>query len=450
MRRPSNLMTTILAPEPEPPPAAPAAPANYLDLYGLSKPPFGDAGENGSFILFGSHRRALELVSQHVTNGTGVILLQGDEGVGKSEALRAAAAIAAESGLRAVSVSRPTDGRVSLMQLVSALEGHPNANPATAEEAILRFLTSPRKVLLADDLDLMPAECVRLLLALVQRIPADSPGPAIVLSTTNMLTADPSRPELTQLAGLARDTIRMPRLNSGEMRQYIERSLWVAGGTTRRLISPDALKILVTRSGGLPGIANRLMEAALTAGFARGDSMITARTVAAATGPTAPRPRYREPASPGNAGRVVQLVAVGLLIAGASAFLYRGLTGSVDHPAPQLIASPRPPNTTHQQPKPNVKPAEVMSPDLVAALMKRGDQLFGLGDISAARLLYQRAAEAGNAPAATALGKTYDPNFTPPGGNPDQARAAQWYQRALTLGDPQAADLLKRIAPHRS
>jgi TPR repeat protein len=84
----------------------------------------------------------------------------------------------------------------------------------------------------------------------------------------------------------------------------------------------------------------------------------------------------------------------------------------------------------------------------MTALMKRGDQSIALGDIAAARLLYQRAAEAGNASAATDLGRTYDPNYTVPGQSPDPARAAEWYRKAIASGDPQAADLLKKLAAH--
>ena len=77
--------------------------------------------------------------------------------------------------------------------------------------------------------------------------------------------------------------------------------------------------------------------------------------------------------------------------------------------------------------------------------MKRGSESLGLGDIAAARLLFQRAAEGGNAQAATALGKTYDPKFVSAGSPPDAAQALEWYRKAVGLGDPQAADLLKRL-----
>jgi hypothetical protein len=310
----------------------------------------------------------------------------------------------------------------------------------------------------------MPADCVRLLLTLAQRTPNDPGGPAIVLSTSADLTLmrDPKRPELGELVSLAGNTVRLSRLDPTEIRQYIERSFWIAGGTTRRLIAPDAMKVIVTQTSGVPGTANRLMEAVLTAGFARGDPMITAKTVAAAMGPTASRPRYRASQPSDVAGQLVQIAGIGLLALGASAFLYRGLSEqagrgfSASHkpvssavpPAPPVVttATQEPPVAAPDpEPPPVAKPAGALPPELVAALMKRGDQAFGFGDVAAARLLYQRAADAGNGPAATALGRTYDPVFAAPGGKPDAARASEWYQKAIMLGDPHAADLLMRL-----
>jgi TPR repeat protein len=80
----------------------------------------------------------------------------------------------------------------------------------------------------------------------------------------------------------------------------------------------------------------------------------------------------------------------------------------------------------------------------MAAVMKRGNESLALGDVASARMLFQRAAEAGSAAAITALGKTYDPSFSTANAR-DPARAAQWYQKAIALGDPTAADLLKRL-----
>jgi hypothetical protein len=266
-----------------------------------------------------------------------------------------------------------------------------------------------------------------------------------VFSSSTALTSDPKRPELSELASLARNTVRMTRLATAEIQQYIERSLWIAGGTTRRLITPDAMKLIISRSGGSPGVTNRLMEAVLTAGFARGDPMITAKTIAAVMGPTARRPRQRASEPSGTAARMVQIAATGLLVLGAAAFLYRGFSGQSNTtfaPPPTSFGS----ESRSAEQAPAVKPPETLPPELMAALMRRGDQSLSLGDVAAARLLYQRAAEAGNAAAAIALGKTYDPNFAAPSGKPDPTRAAEWYRRGAALGDRHAADLLKRLA----
>jgi TPR repeat protein len=72
-----------------------------------------------------------------------------------------------------------------------------------------------------------------------------------------------------------------------------------------------------------------------------------------------------------------------------------------------------------------------------------------VGDASSARLLYERAADAGNGEAALRLGETYDPNFlgrvqlrTVQG---DAAAAVFWYRRARELGVAEAEILLQGI-----
>jgi hypothetical protein len=78
--------------------------------------------------------------------------------------------------------------------------------------------------------------------------------------------------------------------------------------------------------------------------------------------------------------------------------------------------------------------ARKMSPDEVAALIKRGQELATDGDFPAARLLLQRAAEAHEPRAALALAATYDPvvikRFTLTGAAPDTTLAEAWYQKA--------------------
>ncbi len=90
-----------------------------------------------------------------------------------------------------------------------------------------------------------------------------------------------------------------------------------------------------------------------------------------------------------------------------------------------------------------------LPPDLIALVLRRGDAMERRGDISAARLLYARAARAGSAEGATAMGKTFDPAALAELGlrdvTADPDLAASWYLKAMALGDRQAASRLQKL-----
>jgi hypothetical protein len=86
----------------------------------------------------------------------------------------------------------------------------------------------------------------------------------------------------------------------------------------------------------------------------------------------------------------------------------------------------------------------------VRALLIHGDAAFRRGDLTAARLLYRRAFEAGDGHGAMGLGASYDPAFLrrfhiwTQVSDRDEAR--RWYLRARELGAPEAADRLDQLS----
>lgn len=83
----------------------------------------------------------------------------------------------------------------------------------------------------------------------------------------------------------------------------------------------------------------------------------------------------------------------------------------------------------------------------IAQMVKRGEDLLKNGDVAAARLMYQRAAEAGDATAALELAETYDPLVYAKGGiAPDVGLAQMWYSKAKDLGSTQAPERLDTLA----
>lgn len=93
-------------------------------------------------------------------------------------------------------------------------------------------------------------------------------------------------------------------------------------------------------------------------------------------------------------------------------------------------------------------PARALDADTLAGLMTRARSLINVGDIVAARLLLERAANANDATAALLLAQTYDPVVLGTSDArsiiADASAARDWYRRAATLGSAEAQQRLAR------
>ena len=94
-------------------------------------------------------------------------------------------------------------------------------------------------------------------------------------------------------------------------------------------------------------------------------------------------------------------------------------------------------------------PSKTLDAETLAALMTRVKSLLALGDIAAARLLLERAANAQDATAAFLLAQTYDPavlgvrdtrSITP-----DPVMARDWYRKAASFGSADAQQRLTQL-----
>lgn len=111
--------------------------------------------------------------------------------------------------------------------------------------------------------------------------------------------------------------------------------------------------------------------------------------------------------------------------------------------APAPVATPPAP------PPPAKTLAKTLDADTLAGLMTRAKSLLGVGDIVAARLLLERAANAQDATAAFVLAQSYDPAVL---GTSDARRIAadataarDWYQKAAALGSAEARQRLGQL-----
>ena len=118
---------------------------------------------------------------------------------------------------------------------------------------------------------------------------------------------------------------------------------------------------------------------------------------------------------------------------------------AIELPAPPPVARPAPVAAPSFSP-----PPRTLDRDEIAALYKRGEQLIAQGDIAAARLMFARAAEVGDARSALALGASYDPDVLRKlgvlGVAADAALAREWYSKASSFGSREAAQRIDLLA----
>jgi hypothetical protein len=113
-------------------------------------------------------------------------------------------------------------------------------------------------------------------------------------------------------------------------------------------------------------------------------------------------------------------------------------------PANAPVSGPNSPAATALAP-----PISGLSKAELTELLHHGDTLLRTGDISSARLFYERAADAGDGRAALRLGATFDPEFLGRLGlgklQADPAEARSWYSRARDLGEIDAKRRLNSL-----
>ena len=236
-----------------------------------------------------------------------------------------------------------------------------------------------------------------------------------------------------------------------------------AGAAREALVQPAGSTQLVMRRPVLPPARVR-WSVVLLAGLA------SAVTVACVSWLFNPPPPNEVPIEVGTAARpdagasepVATSKPAPAATSGATSMPVLGPTSTLP-PQPAAPSSPVPPSAPISRPTPEPPPAATQAPTqaatrtqsasppqaMIGLLTQRGDAALAVGDIIAARLLYERAAAMGSATAATAAGKTYDLDFLlradTHGIRPDAAAAATWYRKAAVLGDPEARTLLGRL-----
>ena len=226
-----------------------------------------------------------------------------------------------------------------------------------------------------------------------------------------------------------------PRRSAGPLLCLAATAIAATGGIALFLLTYPVAEHVADQSP--PSRAARAEDQSRLTNPMEGASAAVATTVAAA--PT-PQPGGT-PTTAGPTGKPAFIPPLGASTRDASRAppAAEAVRSAEAAPAAEILQPP----ATVTAPTLAAPPAPVLSAPEITALLSHGDAPLRKGDVAAARLFYERAADAGDGQSAIRLGETFDQVFLDHaqlrGARGDIGKALAWYRRARDLGAPEVA-----------
>jgi general secretion pathway protein A len=250
----------------------------YEEFYGLGGRAFALTPDPRFLLLTPKHREALSHLQYVLAGHTGLALLVGEAGTGKTTLLRAALNEARRDGDGIVTLDNPTLTRDEFFEFLA--DGfHLGRETGGSKALVLRELThvlSERhqgkgiSALVVDEAQSLSNELLEEIRLLANIETSDAKLLSIVLAGQPELAHRLNEPGLRQLK--QRIALRgvLEPLTLPETANYIAGRLRIAGGEVARTFTREALQAVFAHSGGIPRTTSVICENALITGFAVG------------------------------------------------------------------------------------------------------------------------------------------------------------------------------------
>ena len=248
----------------------------YETFYGLRERPF-ELTPNPRFLFMTpSHREALTTLEYGLTARTGIALLLGDAGTGKTTLVHAALQLQRSQQGLAVYLNNPSLTRLEFVEFLAAGFGL-SADAARSKTRCLSDLTEllatrhaagGMTALVIDEAQCLPdilLEEVRLLANIES---ASEKLLSIVLAGQPELSARLSQPSLRQLKQRIGLRCALAPLDLADTAAYIAARVRTAGGEAAHLFEPGAVAAIHEHSRGIPRTISVICDNALVSGFA--------------------------------------------------------------------------------------------------------------------------------------------------------------------------------------
>jgi general secretion pathway protein A len=275
----------------EPAPAPASASPEYVSFYGLNESPFAPESDARFFYPSASHAHVLNGALEAIRAAEGLIVLTGDDGLGKTTICRTAARDLDRRTLLALVLDPPQTidqllqtvlvdfGVVSRGDLAGGMQLQRDALVTTLASFLKSLVPLKANAVIAiDDAHTMPVEAMAGIADLVAAL--ESPRHLqIVLVGAPALASIVKRAGLRAPVGRNGIQLELRPLDDEEVAAYVRHRLRIAGGGTRVDLSPGAIRCVALASRGVPRLVNQLCERALTAGATGEASVIDSALV---------------------------------------------------------------------------------------------------------------------------------------------------------------------------
>ncbi|GGY82510.1 ExeA family protein [Marinobacter zhanjiangensis] len=291
----------------------------YYDFFGFREPPFSIAPDPRYLYLSERHKEALAHLMYGVQGQGGFIVITGEVGTGKTTISRCFI----ENVPEHVDIALILNPRLSARELLASVcdeLGIAYPDDATIKQLIDRInrhlleahARGRHQVLIIDEAQNLSAEVLEQLRLLTNLETAEKKLLQIVLLGQPELKEILGRPELRQLDQRVTARYHLDALEKDELPAYVHYRLGVAGVKVE-LFTPAAIRLLYSKSQGVPRLINLISDRALLGAYSEGVQQIESRHIRAASKEVGGRSRSQRHS---DASRVLRLAtAIAVLVA---------------------------------------------------------------------------------------------------------------------------------------
>jgi len=256
----------------------------YEQHFGLKEKPFNITPDADFLFLSEKHKAALAMLEYGVFEQTGITVITGEIGAGKTTLIRHLLGTVPFDQISVGLVSNVHSSLGSLLQWVAiALELHTGETELTNMQAFRRmqdhlvreYAEGRRVVLVIDEAQNMNGSSLEELRMLININTDKNQLLQIVLIGQPELLGYLQQSSMTQLAQRVTAEYHLEALTCAETKSYIASRLETAGAESKKIFSNEAIEVIYYFSGGIPRLINTLSDHALVLAYGMNEQSVS-------------------------------------------------------------------------------------------------------------------------------------------------------------------------------